>query len=60
VLNSKVVVADLGCSSAQGLACDPESSSGTHMYMPLEQLEGKPQGASADLYALGVTLLQAL
>jgi serine/threonine protein kinase len=60
LLNSRVVVADLGCCSAQGLAREPTSSSGTRAYMPQEQLDGEGQTASVDTYALGVTLLEAL
>lgn len=57
---SSVRIADFGIATGSGAAPEPGESSGTVHYMSPEQAEGRPLHASADIYALGLVLLECL
>lgn len=55
--NGRVKLMDFGVAAASG---DSDRRSGTLGYAPPEQLEGRRVDGRADLYALGVTLIECL
>ncbi|MET1065646.1 MAG: serine/threonine-protein kinase [Arthrobacter sp.] len=57
---SAVRIADFGIATPVGVELEPGDSSGTVHYMSPEQAAGRLPGAAADVYALGLVLLECL